>query len=129
MADATAADGVQAIEALRAQWPVHFNGGKIAELGDLFYAEDAKALAGQHDLVEGRANITRFLREARDSGDVRFDLGVIETQVSGDMGYLVGTYVFTDAEGVAHDGFTLETYRLQSDGSWKCTADMWHDSK
>jgi ketosteroid isomerase-like protein len=126
MATVTAEAGVQAIEALRAQWPEHFNSGKITELGELFYAEDARALPGQHDLVVGRDNITRFLREVRDSGDVRFELGVIETKVSGDMGYLVGTYVFTDPEGVSHNGFTLETYRLQDDGVWKCAVDMWH---
>ena len=128
MPSATAEAGVQAIEALRAQWPEHFNSGRITELGELFYAEDARALPGQHDVITGRGDITRFLREVRDSGDVRFELGVIETQVSGDMGYLVGTYVFTDAEGVAHDGLTLETYRLQPDGGWKCAVDMWHHS-
>jgi ketosteroid isomerase-like protein len=120
--------GIQAIEALRARWPEHFNSGRIEELGELFYAEDGKALPPDHDLVTGRAEIARFLREVRDSGDVRFELGVVETKVSGDMGYLVGTYVFTDATGTAHDGFTLETYRLQGDGTWKCVVDMWHNS-
>ena len=47
MSSATVEAGVQAIEALRAQWPVHFNSGRITELGELFYAEDARALPGQ----------------------------------------------------------------------------------
>lgn len=128
MSSTSTVAGAQAIEALRAQWPEHFNSNRITELGELFYAADAKALPGQHTLIEGRAAITQFLQAARDT-DARFELGVIETKVEGDMGYLVGTYVFTDGNGVAHDGLTLETYRLQDDGSWKCAVDMWHHSQ
>jgi ketosteroid isomerase-like protein len=125
MSGTAVAAGVHAIEDLRSQWAPHFNSGKIDELGELFYADDARILPPDHGLVRGRPEIVRFLREARDSGDVNFELGVIDTQVVGDLGYLVGTYVFTNA-GVASDGLTLETYRQQDDGSWKCVVDMWH---
>jgi ketosteroid isomerase-like protein len=127
MTATTTQEAIGAIEALRAQWAPHFNAGKISELGELFYAPSAFALPGDHDLVEGRANITAFLQEVRDSGDVRFELGVIETAASGDIGYLVGNYVFTDASGTSFPGLTHETYRLQPDGSWQCVVDMWHN--
>jgi len=67
-------EAVEAIEALRAQWPQHFNDGRISELGQLFYAPEAFALPGEHDAIRGRDNITAFLREIRDSGDVHFEL-------------------------------------------------------
>jgi ketosteroid isomerase-like protein len=127
MSAATAQEAIDAIEALRAQWPVHFNAGRISELGELFYASDAYAMPGGHDYVKGRAAITAFLQEVRDSGDVRFELGVIETVASGDMGYLVGNYVFTDASGTSSPGLTHEAYRLQPDGRWQCVVDMWHN--
>jgi ketosteroid isomerase-like protein len=120
-------EAIDAIEALRAQWAPHFNAGKISELGELFYAPDARALPGDHDIVNGRASITAFLQEVRDAGDVRFELGVIETVASGDIGYLVGNYVFTDATGTSYPGLTHEAYRLQSNGRWQCTVDMWHN--
>jgi len=129
MASVGTETGVEAIEALRAQWAPQFNAGKVDELGDLFYAEDARALPPNHEVVDGRRAIADFLRQVRESGDVRFDLGVIATVASGDLGYLVGTYVFTDASGTSSNGVTLEAYRLQDDGSWKCVADMWHSSE
>lgn len=121
-------DAIGAIEALRAQWPVHFNAGRISELGELFYAPDAYAMPGDHDYVKGRDAITAFLQEVRDTGEkVHFELGVIETVASGDVGYLVGNYVFTDASGTNFPGLTHEAYRLQPDGSWQCVVDMWHN--
>jgi ketosteroid isomerase-like protein len=126
MSTSATTQGIAAIQALREQWAPHFNAGKISELGELFYASDAYALPGGSDLVKGRAEITRFLRDVRDSGDVRFELDVIDTYAEGDLGYLVGNYVFTDASGVAHQGLTHEAYRRGPDGSWQCVVDMWH---
>jgi ketosteroid isomerase-like protein len=127
MSASTTTEGISAIQALREQWAPHFNAGKISELGELFYASDAYALPGGSDIVRGRAEITRFLHEVRNSGDVRFELDVIDTYAEGDLGYLVGNYVFTDASGVAHPGLTHESYRRRSDGSWECVVDMWHN--
>lgn len=129
MASVSTETGVEAIEALRAQWAPHFNAGRIDQLSELFYTEDARALPPNHEVVNGRPAIADFFRQVRESGDVRFDLGVIATVASGDLGYLVGNYVFTDASGTPSNGVTLETYRLQDDGSWKCVADMWHSSE
>jgi len=123
----TTTDAVEAIQALREQWPLHFNSGRITELGELFYAPDAYALPGGSDIVRGRADIVAFLQAAKDGGEkVHFELGVIDTSASGDMGYLVGNYVFTDAAGDTFPGLTHEAYRRQADGSWQCVVDMWH---
>lgn len=123
----TTTEAIAAIEALREQWPLHFNSGRIRELGELFYAPDAFALPGGTDIVRGRADIVSFLQQAKDAGDkVHFELGVIDTEASGDMGYLVGNYVFTDAAGDDFPGLTHEAYRRQPDGSWLCVVDMWH---
>ena len=121
---------IEAIEALREQWAPLFNAKRIDELCDLFYSEDSVAIPPDHDLVRGRPAIRDLLQGYADLGDVAFDLGVAETHASGDTGYLVGTYVFYDRTGEAEvtaEGRTLETYRREPDGTWKCTADMWHD--
>lgn len=125
MSDANAA----AIEAVRAQFPVLFNEGKFDELGEWFYAEDAVALPAGREPIEGREAICAFFSELYDSVGLRFDLGVISTDATTDVGYLVGTYVAHTDDGSSVPGVTHEAYRLQADGTWKCTVDMWHDTQ
>jgi ketosteroid isomerase-like protein len=117
-----------AIEAVREQFPILFNEGKFDELGNWFYAEDAVALPAGRDPIEGRDAICRYFSELYDSAGLRFDLGVIQTQASTDIGYLVGTYVAHTSGNPSVPGVTHEAYRLQEDGTWKCTVDMWHNS-
>lgn len=117
----------KAIEEVRARFPVLFNEGRFDELGKWFYAEDATALPPGRDPIEGRDAICAFFSELYNSIGLRFDLDVIKTVASGDTGYLVGTYVARTSDGNSVPGVTHEAYRLQSDGSWKCTVDMWHD--
>jgi len=53
----------------------------------------------------------------------------IETHADDKTGYLIGNYVFYDRRGVkevTYEGRTLETYRKEPDGTWKCSVDMWH---
>ncbi len=116
-----------AIEAVRAEFPVLFNAGKFDELGKWFYAEDAVALPAGRDPIEGRAAICEFFDELWRNAGLRFDLGVIQTVAGDEMGYLVGTYVAHMGDQSV-PGVTHEAYRLQSDGTWKCTVDMWHNS-
>lgn len=119
----------KAIEALRAQWDVHFNQGKIDELCELFYSDDAFALPPDTPHIEGRAAIRDFLKSFYDSADVEFHLGVVRTEASGDYGYLVGNYtlaVTADGKTERFRGETNEAYRKLPDGTWKCCADMWH---
>jgi ketosteroid isomerase-like protein len=116
-----------AIEEVRARFPVLFNEGRFDELGEWFYADDATALPPGRDPIEGREAICAFFSELYDSIGLRFDLDVIKTVAGGDTGYLVGTYVARTSDGNSVPGVTHEAYRLQPDGSWKCTVDMWHD--
>jgi ketosteroid isomerase-like protein len=120
--------GEEGIEAVRERWPVLFNAGKMDELGDWFYAEDARALPPDAAPIQGRAEVVKFFRQLYESGDVSFELGVIETVAEGSIGYLVGTYVFTSG-GTSVNGVTHKAYRLQPDGSWKCVVDMWHNAE
>jgi ketosteroid isomerase-like protein len=120
--------GKESIEAVRAEWPVLFNAGRMDELGEHFYAEDAWALPPDTEPVRGRGKIAQFFRQVYESGEVHFELGVIETVAEGDLGYLVGTYVFT-ASGKSVNGVTHEAYRREADGTWKCVVDMWHNSE
>ena len=68
-----------AIEAVRAKWPVLFNAGKMKELGEWFYAEDAVALPSGMKPVRGRSNIAAYFQSVKESGDAYFELAVLET--------------------------------------------------
>jgi ketosteroid isomerase-like protein len=118
------------IEALRARWDVHFNSGRIAELCELFYSEDAFALPPDTPHLKGRAAIRDFFQAFYDSGKVEFRLGVIRTEASGDYGYLAGNYTLSVESGGKTRRFrgeTNEAYRRLPGGTWKCCADMWHN--
>jgi ketosteroid isomerase-like protein len=117
--------GKEAIESVRAKWPVLFNARKFDELGEWFYADDAYALPPEHAEIRGRKQIVAYFRDVAAGGDAHFELGVIETVAEGDLGYLVGNYVFTSG-GKSVKGTTHEAYRRQRDGTWKCVVDMWH---
>jgi ketosteroid isomerase-like protein len=120
---------VKAIEAVRARWPELFNAKRIVELGEHFYALDGVAIPPDHEVAMGRAAIVKLLQGYADSGDVTFKLGVIETHADDLTGYLIGNYVFYDrraAKEMTYEGRTLETYRKEPDGTWKCSVDMWH---
>jgi ketosteroid isomerase-like protein len=115
------------IEAVRDRFARLFNAGKIDELGESFYAEDAYALPPDHEPIRGRRQIARYIRELRESGDVNLALGILETVAEGESGYVVGTYVMTSG-GQRVKGVTHESFRRQADGTWKCVVDMWHNS-
>lgn len=121
---------VAAIAAVRKQWDVLFNAGKLSELAELFYTEDAHALPPGTPHIEGRANIQRFFQEFFDSGKVEFQLGVIRIEAAGTFGYVTGNYTLsvTPRGGKTQRwrGETNEAFRKGPDGTWKCCADMWH---
>lgn len=122
-------ESVRAIEAVRLRWPELFNAKKIVELGNHFYAADGVCIPPDQDLAIDRAGCIKLLQSYADSGDVTFKLGVIETHADDTTGYLIGNYLFYDRRGpteVVYEGRTLETYRKEPDGTWKCTVDMWH---
>lgn len=121
---------VAAIEELRSKWHDFFNAKRIKELCDHFYTEDTVCIPPDHDLVWGKAATRALLQGYADMGNVAFKLGVVETHADDHTGYLIGNYVFYDRRSgkeVSVEGRTLETYRKEPDGSWKCTVDMWHD--
>ena len=123
-------DAVEAIEALRRKWDVHFNAGRIRELVELFYTEDALALPGATPHIRGRDKVRDFFQAFFDSGTVEFHLGVIKTEASGNHGYLAGNYTLSVTAGGKTRrtrGETNEAYRKLPDGTWQCCADMWHD--
>jgi ketosteroid isomerase-like protein len=96
-----------------------------------YYADDAVLLPPNEAKAIGKDNIRK---------EIGLLLGLpglalswkperIEVSQSGDLAYTQGAYQLsaTDAHGkpMTDHGKTLEIWRKQADGSWKCIADMW----
>ena len=120
---------VQAIRDVRAKFQDLFNAKKIQDLCDHFYTDDVALVPPDHDVIHGKQGAKDYLQTYADLGDVAFILDVIEVHADDVTGYVIGNYVFYDRTGeeeVTAEGRTIETFRKEPDGSWKCTVDGWH---
>lgn len=110
---------------LREQFSTCFADGRIDEIGEFFYADDAVLLPPDTEPVKGRAAIVAFLKTLRqNSGKGVF--GVFRDALDGSVAYIAGTASFP---AIGLDAVTLETYQRQADGSWKCVVDMFHSRR
>jgi ketosteroid isomerase-like protein len=96
-----------------------------------FYADDAIVLPPNEQKVDNKEGIRKEIGTLL--GAPGLSLHWVPTKVevarSGDLAYTQGSYELNinDAHGkpVTDHGKTLEIWKKQSDGSWKCIADMW----
>lgn len=110
---------------LRERFDTLYAEGRIDEIGEVFYAPDALLLPPDAEPVRGRAAIVAFLERLREqSGKGVF--GVLRSDTEGGLAYIAGTAAFPS---LGLDCLTLETYRRQADGTWKCVVDMFHSRR
>jgi ketosteroid isomerase-like protein len=94
------------------------------------YTDDVAALPPNEPTAVGRdatrKSIAAFL--ATPGLKVSWKTTKVEAAKSGEIGYSYGTYeiTFKDAKGkpMSDRGKYLEVWKKQSDGTWKCAADM-----
>lgn len=119
----------RAIRALHKEFARLVNERRIDELVRLFYVEDARALPPNRPMVQGRDPIAELNRTAPDD-QVHAELHSVWLDHQGDLACHIGRYELTvqPAGGAERRdmGKTLEVYRRQPDGSWKCVADIWN---
>lgn len=96
-----------------------------------FYAEDAVVLPPNEAKATGKENIRKEISAllGLPGVAVSWKPEKVEVSQSGDLAYTQGAYELTttDAHGkaMADHGKTVEIWKKQSDGSWKCIVDMW----
>lgn len=94
-----------------------------------FYAADAIVLPPNAPAVTAKDGIHGIWQQVlRDMTTMSWKATRVEVAKSGDMAYVTGTYEMTikDDTGkpINDRGKYLEVWQKQSDGSWKCGADM-----
>jgi ketosteroid isomerase-like protein len=96
-----------------------------------FYSDDAvilppndKKASNKEEVRKGIGNLLALPGLA-----LSWEPAKVEVAQSGDLAYTQGSYQLTttDAKGKPSTdrGKTLEIWKKQADGSWKCVADMW----
>ena len=91
------------------------------------YAEDGAVMSPNSETVTGQAAIEDFWMEVLASG---IDLGVAKTTnlyAHGDVGYEVGTYAVTDADGDIDEGKYVRIWR-HGDGKWQLKHVTWNSN-
>lgn len=127
--DTRAADEA-AIRDADAQW------SKTAATKDVdatvgFYSEDATVLPPNAPVVTTKAGIRALWATLLAPGvDASWQATKVEVASSGELGYILGTYVVTvkDAQGklTTDNGKLVEVWKKQPDGKWKCVADTYN---
>ena len=109
-----------------------YNRGDAAGAAD-FYAEDAKILPPNMEMVSGKEAIRGFWKTAMDMGMRRINLEIAEMGYDGNLAYERGVSTVTiQPEGgqeVTVRGKYIVVLKRQADGSWKLAVDIWNSDQ
>ena len=105
-------------------WDTALNAKDIESLVDL-YTSDARVLPPNGEISSGSAAVRAQFGGMIDAG-LGGELTSIETKVSGDIGYNVGTYSLQAGDEVVDVGKFIETWRRGDDGVWRIANDIWN---
>ena len=127
----TRATDESALRNLDDQWS-KAAGAKDVDKTVSYYAGDAIVMPPNSPMATGKEPIRAIWKGML--GAPGFSGGWKSTKVevarSGDLGYVVGTYEFTenDAAGkpMTDRGKYVEVWKKQADGNWKCVADIFN---
>jgi ketosteroid isomerase-like protein len=96
-----------------------------------FYADDAIVLPPNEKKIDNKEGIRKEIGTmlAAPGLAIRWEPTKVEVARSGELAYTQGSYELTsnDVHGkpATDRGKTVEIWKKQSDGSWKCVVDMW----
>ena len=97
-----------------------------------YYSDDAIMMPPGEKVCRDKASRETSIKNmfAVPGMSLRFQDQKIEVSRSGDLGYAAGVYQWKskDAKGKDYNetGKFTEVWKKQSDGSWKCVADIWN---
>jgi len=95
-----------------------------------YYADDAVELPNGADAIKGKDNIAPTMGFLDQGNKLTWKPEFAD--MSGDLGYTYGTYVFTskdkDGKPIVEHGKYVSIWKKQSDGGWKVVLDMGNGS-
>lgn len=105
-------------------WEDALNAGDIDTVVDL-YAEDARVMPPNGPTMSGHDAVRASFAPMIEDG-LTVDLTSVESQVTGDTGYNVGTYVIKAGDDVIDTGKFVEIWKRGADGKWRYSNDIWN---
>jgi uncharacterized protein (TIGR02246 family) len=130
VAPVTAQD-TAAIEGAQARWEEAFANGDGTKAAEMMFTEDARLLPPGAAMVEGREAVGQFWQGAFDAGFRDLQLGLIDVEMVGDDTMIeTGTFAVTvpteDGGTMQATGKALVVWKLETDGVWRMSQDMWN---
>ncbi|MFQ5549449.1 MAG: DUF4440 domain-containing protein [Woeseia sp.] len=117
---------LEGLKAMRDVWQSAFDARDSAALAAI-YAEDGALMPPNSDTLIGRAAIEAFWADFQASG-IGGEIKDTEAYAHGDVGYKVGTYTISDADGATVDeGKYVEIWRY-IDGTWQMHRDIFNSN-
>lgn len=129
--DSLKASGIAAILKADSAWS-KASEAKSANDWLSYYADDAIMMPPNGNVCKDKASREKSIKDmfATPGMSLAFQTTKAEVCNSGEMGYAVGVYQWHSKDPKGSDyheiGKYCETWRKQSDGSWKCVADIWN---
>ncbi len=125
------ASGIAAIEKADSDWS-KASQSHSPEQWLSFYGDDAIMMPPNGNVCKDKASREASIKEmfATPGMSLAFQTTKADVSSSGDLGYAVGVYQWASKDPKGNDyhetGKYCETWKKQSDGSWKCIVDIWN---
>ena len=117
---------LEGLKGMRDVWQSAFDARDPAAIAAI-YTEDAAVLGPSSETISGRAAIETFWGESFAAG-ISGEGKDNEVYAHGDVGYTVGTFTATDADGATIDeGKYVEIWR-HADGKWQMHRAIWNSN-
>lgn len=114
-----------ALEASSDAWETALNAKDIDSLVNL-YTEDARLLPPDGAMTSGKDGIRVAFGGMMDAG-IGGETTRVETVVSGDIGYVVGTFTLVAGDETIGTGKYIETWQRGDDGQWLIANDIYNN--
>ncbi|MGA8541140.1 MAG: DUF4440 domain-containing protein [Terriglobales bacterium] len=111
------------VAARAATWEKEYNADNLAAVVAL-YAPDGCRMPPNQEAVHGRDAILAQIKAGKDHGAAKVKIAVTAAESSGDVGYGMGTYVMTAADGSHLDHGKWMVASKKVDGKWLTQCDI-----
>jgi uncharacterized protein (TIGR02246 family) len=126
VAPAMAADEAD-MSAMAATWEKEYNAGNLEAVAAL-YAADGCRMPPYQETAKGAQGILAALKSSKEQGIAKIKIGVTTAETMGDMGYAIGTYEITGADGKHVDHGKWMNVSKKVSGTWKIHCDIWNSN-
>ena len=119
-----------ALNALIADYLVAMNGGDADGLA-ASYAADAVRMPPDAMPISGRESIRRNMAQTFEASDLAVQMQVIETEFSGELAYVRGSFLLTvtpkdGSPATESEGNWMRLMRREPDGRWLVAYSLWN---